>query len=83
MRRRIGSASTSRAAGQWGRLKPAPVAGRPPRPPSSAAQWRAAYAQLSVAATNANGLKTTRTRFVTLVGPHRHRRHRRHVARRP
>ena len=83
VRRRTGSAKASLAAGQWGKLRLhlSPGVRRALR--QALRSGGAAYAQLSVVATNANGLRTTRTRFVTLVGPRHHRRHRRHVAHRP
>lgn len=81
-RRRLGSARAALSAGQWGRLVlrlPAAVRRALRRALRSGG---AANAQLSVVATNANGLKTTLTRFVTLVGPrHHHRRRHRHPAR--
>ncbi len=83
VRRRIGTASMSLAAGQWGRLSPRLSRGVRRALRQALRSGGASYAQLSVVATNANGLKTTRRRFATLVGPHRRRRHRRHVARRP
>ncbi|MGA8746814.1 MAG: PKD domain-containing protein [Solirubrobacterales bacterium] len=80
-RRRLGSARAALAPGQWGHLR------LRLSPPTRRALGRAlrsggaANAQLSVLATNANGLKSSRPRFVTLVGPrHHHRRRHRHLS---
>ncbi len=77
-RRSLASAQTALSAGEWGELRlrvPAAVRRALGRALRSGG---AAYAQLSVIATNANALKSTRRRFVTIRGPRGRRRRDRH-----
>jgi YVTN family beta-propeller protein len=74
--RRIGSVAASLTAGGWVKLR-MKVARRQRRAVLRALRsGGAAEAQIRVIATNESGLKTTRTRYVELLGPHRRGRHR-------
>jgi YVTN family beta-propeller protein len=74
--RRIGSTKASLAAGQWGRLslRVPPRVRRALR--RALRSGGGANAQLSVVATGEGGIRTTRTRYIKLVGAHRRRGHR-------
>ncbi len=70
--RRIGSASASLAAGQWGRLSLRVGPGARRAILRALRSGGAANAQVAVIAADSSGLKTRRTRYIKLVRPRAH-----------